>query len=71
MIAQAIIGQLAWHYRPMLEAAPVALAVFEIWQVITMVASGINFGLLSRNDYCMIHWWSHPCVFRHPKYHLN
>jgi hypothetical protein len=49
MITQAIIGQLAWHYRPMLEAALVALAVFEIWQVITMVASGINFGLLSRS----------------------
>ncbi|MGD0027966.1 MAG: hypothetical protein ABSC91_03400 [Candidatus Bathyarchaeia archaeon] len=49
MIAQAIIGQLASHYQPMLEAALVALAVFEIWQVITMVASGINFGLLSRS----------------------
>jgi hypothetical protein len=41
MIAQAIIDQLASQYQRMPEAALVALATFEIWQVITMIASGM------------------------------
>ena len=45
MVAQDITGQLAPQYASMVTIALVVLSILGIWQTITMILSGSNFGL--------------------------
>jgi hypothetical protein len=46
MIAQAITGQLAPQYSSLLEIVFIILAIAGIWQILTMILSGVNFGIM-------------------------
>jgi len=46
MIAQAIVGQLTPQYSALLSAALVAILIIGIWQTVTMIGSGLGFGIL-------------------------
>jgi hypothetical protein len=45
MIGQAIVGQLAPQYSALLDAALVAILIIGIWQTVTMIGSGLGFGI--------------------------
>jgi hypothetical protein len=45
MVFQAIIGQLAPRYDSVVGVGVVVLTLIGIWQTITLVASGIQFGI--------------------------
>jgi phosphoglycerol transferase MdoB-like AlkP superfamily enzyme len=46
MVAQAIMGQLAPQYSSLLEIVFIIMAIVGIWQIITMILFGFNFGII-------------------------
>jgi hypothetical protein len=46
LVAQSMAGQLAPSYLPLVEITLFVFTVVGIWQTITMIASGRNFGIL-------------------------
>lgn len=45
MVAQAIVGQLAPQYSALIDLLLIILAIAGIWQLITMIVSGLKYGL--------------------------
>lgn len=46
MVAQEIMGQLAPQYSSLLETVFIIGAIVGIWQIVTMILSGIDFGIM-------------------------
>jgi hypothetical protein len=46
LVAQSIAGQLAPSYLPLVEIALFIFTVVGVWQIITMIVSGMNLGIL-------------------------